>query len=183
MATDKRHIALIGFMASGKSTVGVRLARVLGRRFVDIDEEIASAHGPIEKIFTRQGESAFRRHESRAIAAALARKEPSVIATGGGAPTDARTRTLLAERSYRIFLSVSVERIERRLRRAKAPRPMLGENPTHNQILELYERRLPYYREAEFTLECNGLRERAICDALVAHVADPNEGTIRECAQ
>lgn len=170
MATSKRHVALVGFMGSGKSTIGEQLARALGRRFVDVDEEIVRAHGAIDKIFAEEGEVTFRRYERSAIAAALASHEPSVIAVGGGAPAHAPTRKLLAERAHRIFLRVSPQTVERRLRRAKVRRPMLGESPTRARITTLYERRLPYYREAEFTLDCSGLQEGTICEALASQV-------------
>ncbi len=138
--------------------------------FVDTDEKIVRSHGAIARIFTREGEGAFRRYERAAIAAALARKTPSVIAVGGGAPSHGPSRALLAEKSYRIFLFVSTERIERRVRRSPIIRPMLGARATREGIVALYRERLPFYREAEFVLDCTGLTKRRICDAIGEHL-------------
>jgi shikimate kinase / 3-dehydroquinate synthase len=90
-----RHIALIGFMGAGKTTVGEEVARRTGRPFVDTDAEIEARHGPIEELFER-GETEFRRLEAEVVEEALGRAEPSVIALGGGAYEAARSDRALA---------------------------------------------------------------------------------------
>jgi shikimate kinase / 3-dehydroquinate synthase len=72
-------------MGAGKTTVGTDVAQRIGRPFVDVDETIAEAHGPIHDLFDRQGETAFREIEARFVREALAHSEPAVIALGGGA--------------------------------------------------------------------------------------------------
>ena len=61
----KRHVALVGFMAAGKSTVGKRLARRLKRAFFDVDDLVVREHGAVSDIFYNEGEAAFRRYEQR----------------------------------------------------------------------------------------------------------------------
>src|SRR5207253_2988146 len=80
-----RHLVLVGFMGSGKSTLGREVAERLGRPFVEVDDEIEAADGAIAQIFEERGESAFRELEARFIEAALGRREPAVVAVGGGA--------------------------------------------------------------------------------------------------
>jgi shikimate kinase / 3-dehydroquinate synthase len=90
-----RHIALIGFMGAGKSTVGKEVARRTGRPFVDTDAEIEAQHGPIADLFAR-GEAEFRQLEALVVEKELSAAEPSVIALGGGAYEAARSDRALA---------------------------------------------------------------------------------------
>lgn len=98
-----RHIALIGFMGAGKSTVGEEVARRTGRPFVDTDAEIEARHGPIADLFD-ESELEFRRLEQEVVQAALSAGEPSVIALGGGAYEAART-----DRALTVLLDVDVD--------------------------------------------------------------------------
>ncbi|MDX1568450.1 MAG: shikimate kinase, partial [Longimicrobiales bacterium] len=83
-AASPARIVLVGFMASGKTSVGRELARLLGWDFVDFDEEIeAEAGAPIPEIFSEQGEPAFRELEER-VGRRLLELEGAVLATGGG---------------------------------------------------------------------------------------------------
>ena len=79
---QSRNVILTGFMGSGKSTVGVLLAEILVKEFVDTDTMIEQMHGPIPEIFKSEGEEAFRQYE-REISEQLELKENLVIATGG----------------------------------------------------------------------------------------------------
>ncbi|HTV74140.1 MAG TPA: shikimate kinase [Candidatus Acidoferrales bacterium] len=151
----KRHVALIGFMAAGKSTIGKRLARELGLPFVDTDAEIIAAHGPIEEIFAREGEAAFREYERAAVEAALL-GETKVVSLGGGAVTHAPTRDLLTEHTVRVFVEVPATTILARSRRSQTPRPLLGEKPSLARIRELLALREPLYREAEIVIDGRG---------------------------
>src|SRR3569623_1517931 len=94
-----RPVVLVGLMGVGKSTVGRRLAKRLGLPFVDCDTAIADASGySAAEMFERYGEGDFRDGERRLVAR-LVEGEARVIATGGGAYVDARTRQLLNERT------------------------------------------------------------------------------------
>jgi shikimate kinase/3-dehydroquinate synthase len=110
-----RHIALIGFMGAGKTTVAQEVARRTGRSFVDTDAEIEARHGRIDELFER-GEGEFRRLEAAVVDEALGRAEPSVIALGGGAYEAARS-----ERALAVLLDVDVDTAWERSRESGRP--------------------------------------------------------------
>lgn len=166
----RRHVALIGFMAAGKTTVGKRLAARLGRPFYDTDAQIVQRCGPIARIFETEGEPAFRAYEREAVELALKTETPSVVAVGGGAPTYPPTRRLLECHAYRVFLEVEAERIVERVRRKGALRPLLGAAPSRKTISELLRARTPLYREAELIVACTGMSREAILDAICEHL-------------
>jgi shikimate kinase len=169
-----KHIALVGFMASGKSTIGRKLARKLGRRFADTDSIVAHAHGPIDAIFAREGEDAFRRYEEEAIRVALDVAEPSVVALGGGALTVAANQRLIADRAYRIFIKVPPEQILARVRRSHEVRPMLGSTPTLERVLELYKRRMRDYENADCVIDASRRRDASVIDEIVEWLRGTN---------
>jgi len=80
-----RHVVLVGFMGAGKTTVGAAVAARLGREFLDVDREMERAEGPVAALFEERGEAAFRELEATFVARACDRRDPSVIAVGGGA--------------------------------------------------------------------------------------------------
>jgi shikimate kinase/3-dehydroquinate synthase len=102
-----KHLALIGFMGAGKSTIGRDVAARTARPFVDTDEEIERLHGPIAELFER-GEPQFRRIEEQVVAEALA-GPPAVIALGGGAVVSEHTRERLSAHAYTILIDVDVD--------------------------------------------------------------------------
>jgi shikimate kinase/3-dehydroquinate synthase len=135
-----RHLVLVGFMGAGKTTVGEEVAARLGRPFLDVDREVEAAHGPIWDLFEREGESAFRELEARFLREACARREPSVIAVGGGA---VETRGLLEELDVlAVLLAVDVETAWQRV--LGSPRPLAQDE---NEFRRRFERRLPLYEE------------------------------------
>jgi shikimate kinase len=163
----KRHVALVGFMASGKSTIGRKLARKLGWAFVDTDALVVRAHGTIAKIFAIEGEAAFRRHERAALAAALESCEPSIVALGGGALTLPENRKLLAERALRVFIKLSPEQILARVRRSREVRPVLGAAPTLATIKEIYAIRMPDYASSDLVVEATRRGDAEVMDEIV----------------
>ncbi|HET6274929.1 MAG TPA: shikimate kinase [Candidatus Cybelea sp.] len=146
-------MALAGFMASGKSTIGRKLARKLSCAFVDTDALVVRAHGPIPAIFDREGEPGFRRYETAALACALEDFPTNVIALGGGTLTVAENRRLLRAQAHCIFIRVSPEQIFARVRRGRGARPLLGATPTLEQIRELYAQRMPQYAKADLVID------------------------------
>ncbi len=147
----RRHVAIVGFMAAGKTTVGRRLARHLGLPFRDTDALIAARHGEIASIFAGRGEAAFRACEHEALLEALG-GEPAVIALGGGALTHEPTRLLVRERMLRVYLDLSPAALVQRLHRSRVVRPLMGRAPTLESVRELLARRDPQYREAEIVV-------------------------------
>ncbi len=164
----KRYVALVGFMASGKSTIGRALARRLGCAFSDTDELVVRARGvPISHIFEREGEAAFRTHERRAVREAFS-GNGGIVALGGGALCIEENRKLLAERAYGVFVKMSPQRIQTRLRRSREVRPLLGADPALETIAQLYERRLPQYAAMDCILEADGMSCAKAVEEIVA---------------
>lgn len=144
MSAVSRPIVLIGLMGVGKTTVGRRLAQKLGLTFVDADEEIEAAAGmTIAEIFERFGEPYFRDGERRVIAR-LVDGSPKVIATGGGAFMNERTRTLILERATAVWLDSDVDTLVDRVRR-RSTRPLLKDKDPRQVLNDLAAIRNPVY--------------------------------------
>ncbi len=163
----KKHIALVGFMAAGKSTIAKKLARKLGIASYDIDDLIVEAHGPISDIFYAQGEETFRTYERDMIEHVIETEPPGVIALGGGAVTNDDTLKLLKKRTYRIFIKVAPEQILGRLRRSPRVRPLIGPTPSLSKIKELYAARMPRYAHADLVVEADDLSTPQIIEQIV----------------
>jgi shikimate kinase len=163
----RHHIALVGFMASGKSTIGKRLARKLKCAFFDTDDLIVKEHGAISDIFYGEGESAFRTYEHAALTHVVDEGAPGVIACGGGALSFEPTRKLLKKRAYRIFIKVSPEQVIERLRNSRNVRPLLGAAPTLGRIKQLYTKRMPQYAHADHVVEADGMSTSQVVEAIV----------------
>jgi shikimate kinase len=164
----KRHIALVGFMAAGKTTIGKRLARRLKCAFFDTDDLVVNEHGAISDIFYNEGEAAFRRYERAALASVLENGAAGVVALGGGALTSEDNQKLLRKRAYRVFIKVSPEQAQERIRRSRKVRPLLGPTPSLATIRELYSRRMPYYAHADYVVETGDLSTSQIVDSIIA---------------
>ncbi|MGA8533608.1 MAG: shikimate kinase [Candidatus Tumulicola sp.] len=163
----RRHIALVGFMASGKSTIGKRLARRLKRAFFDTDDLVVREHGAVSDIFYNEGEAAFRRYECAALEHVLEDGEPGVVALGGGALTSDENQKLLKKRAYRVFIKVSPEQALERLRRSRWVRPLLGPTPSLAKIKEIYAKRLPQYAHADHVVEGDHLTTSQAVDHII----------------
>ena len=138
-AVDK-HLALIGFMGAGKSTLGRELARLTNRPFVDTDEEIEKRFGPIGDLF-ESGEPEFRRIEEQVVAGALV-GPAAVIALGGGAVLSETTRERLSHRAFVVWVEVAVETAWARV--GGSGRPLAHDR---EQFGRLYDERLAVYDE------------------------------------
>lgn len=150
--TPTRTVALVGLMGAGKTTVGRRLAAALQLPFVDADEAIVAAAGQsIEELFAAHGECEFRRGERQVIARLLA-GPPHVLATGGGAFIDPRTRALMKESAISIWLKAPLEVLMKRVTK-RDTRPLLKEDDPHAVMKRLLAEREPFYAEADITVE------------------------------
>lgn len=139
-----RPIVLIGLMGVGKTTVGRRLAQRLDLPFVDADEEIEAAAGmAIAEIFQMFGEDYFRDGERRVIAR-LIDGNPKVIATGGGAFMNERTRALILEKTTAVWLEADLDTLVERVRR-RSTRPLLKDRDPRQVLGELAKVRNPIY--------------------------------------
>lgn len=172
--TPHRTIALVGLMGAGKTTIGRRLAHALDLPFADADAEIVAAAGQsIEAIFAERGECEFRRGE-RQVIARLLDGEPHVLATGGGAFIDPRTRALMKERAVSIWLKAPLDVLMKRVSR-RDHRPLLKEDDPRAVMQRLMDERYPLYAEADLVVETGtGPHNSAvshILTALKAHLA------------
>ncbi|AAK24970.1 shikimate kinase [Caulobacter vibrioides] len=161
-----KTIVLVGLMGVGKSSVGRRLANVLGLPFRDADNEVEAAAGrSISEIFAELGEPAFRDGERRVIARLLD-EPPHVLATGGGAFVNAETRALINEKAVSVWLKADVELLARRVSR-KDNRPLVrGKDPV-KVLTELAEARYPAYAEAQVHVETGDTPHMVAVEAIL----------------
>jgi shikimate kinase len=159
-------VVLVGLMGVGKSTVGRRLAKRLGLPFVDSDSAIEDAAGyTAAEMFERYGEQDFRDGERRLVAR-LIDGEIRVIATGGGAYVDARTRQLLNERAITVWLDAPVDILAERTAR-RDTRPLLKNGDPKGTLERLAEERRPSYAEAHIHVKSGDGAHRDVVDAII----------------
>ncbi len=152
-------------MGAGKSSVGARLARRLGRRFVDTDAEIERASDArISEIFEREGEAGFRARERAAIEALAA--ETCVVALGGGAIAQPGAREWLAERGTLVYLRAAPESLLRRVGNG-CGRPLLeGADASERltRLRSLLAERAPHYEAASIVVDTDDLSvDEVVC--------------------
>lgn len=146
-------IYIVGFMGSGKSTVGRILGDRLGWRFIDVDEEIEIQHNiTIPKLFERLGEPEFRRIEAEAIRTRIRKVQaghPTVMSLGGGAFTFEENIDLLLNNGIVVWLDTSFPIVKRRVEGC-THRP-LARDPVHFE--RLFTERRPFYSRADYRIE------------------------------
>ncbi len=151
----KRNIVLIGFMGTGKTSVGKQLAAKLKRPLVDIDHFIEQKEkAKIRDIFEARGEAHFRALEKEAVAVA-ARGQGQVITTGGGVVLDAENVRMLKETGILVALEASPETIYKRVKDSRH-RPLLKGDDLMASIESLYHIRKPLYESAELRFQTDG---------------------------
>lgn len=155
--TGVGHLVLVGMMGSGKSTVGKRVATSFGVGFVDTNDELVTITGrDIPTWFSEQGEAAFRRAEEDVVATVCGRRDPHVIATGGGAVLSAATRERLADpRHTVVWLRASPAFLTSRVTRRPdgGGRPLLGDDARANLERLDTERRHLYAGVADVIID------------------------------
>jgi shikimate kinase len=146
-----RHIAFVGFMGAGKSTMAELTARRLGRAWFDTDDVIVQRCGrSIPELFAVGEHDHFRALEKQVIAELLA-GDPAVLSLGGGALEDAGTRTVLFERAFVVNLAVSWRDVQAELPTLMRTRPLLQDR-SEGEIHELFLRRQATYRKAHLRI-------------------------------
>jgi shikimate kinase len=164
------NLFLVGPMGSGKSTVGKRLAQLLGRTFVDSDKEIERHTGAsIPLIFEKDGEGGFRARE-RAVIEDLTRRRDLVLATGGGVVLDPANRRCLIERGLVVYLRTSVaEQLSRTA--DDHHRPLLQIADREGRLASLLAAREPLYREvADIVVTTDGHSVRQVIQDILHHL-------------
>lgn len=164
------HVSLIGFMGSGKTTVGQALAKRLDRPFVDTDVEVERMLGmPVPQIFEELGEAAFREAEQDALSDALRPLDPVVLATGGGAPCAEGAMEWMRRRSLVIGLQPPLEILLARLEASISTRPLLAGKTgkaLEQHVQHLMLTRAACYASAHVTWKEDLSSEEALDDAL-----------------
>ena len=169
-----QNIALIGFMAVGKSAVGRNVARKLHRRFVDLDAVIEKKQGrKVREIFDSEGEGYFRRLEKQTLREVL-NENRQVIATGGGVILDPDNLQLLREKCLLIGLSASPDVLLSRVGKG-AKRPLLKGTDLRARIEELLEQRQSGYAQAHATVDTGGLSIEQVVEQVLAIINAANE--------
>jgi shikimate kinase len=163
------NIILIGFMGSGKSSVGRRVAKKCGRHFADTDEAVVKNAGmAIADIFKTHGEPHFRELEHAALDSLCRHQEPLVIATGGGIVTRPENIPLLRRHGFVVWLSADEKTIWERVSQ-NWKRPLLHTpNPRETVSALLAGRRPLYEAAAQWTVETSGRSREAIADEIIA---------------
>lgn len=166
MTVTPRSIVLIGFMGSGKSSVGQLLARDLGWPRVDTDEMVAAKLGmPIAAIFARLGEEGFREAEG-AILDTMDGAQPAVIVTGGGTVLRSHNIQRLRELGKIVWLMADLDVLQQRLSRSRN-RPLLQTGDPVATIGTLFATRHEFYKQAaDFTIDTSGLSLEEVTKAI-----------------
>ena len=152
LPTIPRTLVLVGLMGAGKTCIGRELANRLGLPFVDADTEIETAAGcSIEDIFNMYGEVEFRAGERRVIAR-LMNDPVHILATGGGAFLDTKTRELVREKGISIWLRASIDLLVNRVSR-RTNRPLLKDGNQREILERLMEERYPTYEQADIVVD------------------------------
>ena len=168
-----RTIALVGLMGAGKSAIGRRLGVRLGLKFVDADVEIeASAGKTITEIFGLHGEDAFRKCERRVIKQLLA-GPVRVLATGGGAFIDSKTRFVIREQALSIWLRADLETLYQRVLRRDG-RPLLAAGDPRKILATLIKRRYPIYGLADIVVDSGDGSHDEMVNQVITRIAQYN---------
>ena len=168
-----RPVFLVGYMGSGKSTVGKMLSARLGLRLIDLDTFIENRfRKTIAQIFDEKGESGFRDVE-HAMLMEVSGFEDTVIATGGGTACFHDNMRLMNESGLTIYLHSSVDILAARLKHGKGHRPLVCSKPDdelHAFIAEMLMKRDPFYMQAQMTVVSKTLLDFSFVDEIVARV-------------
>jgi shikimate kinase len=171
MTSHSEAIVLIGPMGAGKTSIGRKVAKALGRSFYDSDAAVVREHGPIEKLFAEHGEERFRELERNAVAEGLV--SGGVVSLGGGAVLHPATQADLAAHRV-VLLTVSPKVVAGRVR--DSARPLLQGDDAIARWTAILQERLPVYEAlADVTFDTSSGPLQNVVDAIVAWVADPSD--------
>lgn len=166
-----RPIFLIGFMGSGKSTLGRALAEATGLDFIDLDTYIERRfHANIREIFAREGEAGFRELERRMLEE-VSQFQDVIIACGGGTPCFFDNIHTMNRSGQTVFLEASHSRLLERLKAGRRRRPLIAamtDDELSDYITDALNRRMPHYSQAYDTFCADWLDSRQMIDESVA---------------
>ncbi|ETP72450.1 3-dehydroquinate dehydratase, type I [Lachnospiraceae bacterium JC7] len=166
--SEEPNVYLIGFMASGKSTVAARLEELTGKEIYEMDQCIEDKMGmSISDIFDKFGEDRFREIETETLMAVGAEKG-AIVSTGGGAPMRPQNREVMSRKGKVVYLSVRPETVVSRLSVNQTDRPLLKGHVDVDYVKDLLGKRDPVYREAaDMVIETDHMSVDEICRAVI----------------
>ncbi|MFQ5536184.1 MAG: shikimate kinase [Gemmatimonadota bacterium] len=171
--TPIRRIVLVGFMGSGKSSVGRELARRLGWAWRDTDEEVERLEGmPVAEIFARRGEAHFREVEER-VTAEMLEMEDVVVGTGGGWGAVPGRLTSLGDDTATVWLRVTPEGALERVRGEAGKRPLLDRPDALEAARALLAERESAYRLAGIAVDTEGGDAARVAEHVLTTLAGP----------
>ncbi|WP_417861318.1 shikimate kinase [Winogradskyella sediminis] len=170
-------IVLIGYMGSGKSTIGKALATKLNCKFLDLDDYISDKENTsISNLFIKKGEIYFRKKETEYLKELVNSSQPIVLALGGGTPCYGNNMTLLTETPHVVsfYLKLSIPLLAKRLFNERDTRPLISHLEIEAELSEfigkhLFER-TQYYSKSDFTLQTDYKSEQEILEDLMSHL-------------
>ncbi|ULL17463.1 shikimate kinase [Paenibacillus sp. H1-7] len=164
---EKSNIVLIGFMGTGKTSVGKVLSERLGWHFANTDDEIEARQGvTISEMFATIGEAGFRQVESEVIRASLERTN-QIVATGGGAVLSEQNRRVMQEKGYVVALTADAKTIIDRVSQDQN-RPLVQGN-VEERVHTLLEVRKHAYDFADLKIDTSALTLEEIADKIIAN--------------
>ncbi|MEE8433786.1 MAG: shikimate kinase [bacterium] len=167
-------IVLVGLRGAGKSTIGPLLAEALGRRFLEMDEEIQDLTGlATAEIFELHGEAYYRKAERDALEHLIGRGLPVVVAVSGGSVTDPAMFRVMRERTLMIWIKADPEEHMSRVVSQGDQRPMAGRLDAMAELRRLLAARAPYFAQARFTSDTSRASPKLCASELVAMIEGP----------
>jgi len=164
----KTHIFLTGFMGSGKTTVGKKLAKELALPFLDMDDALVQQFGmSIADVFKKLGETVFRKAETQLIAS-LSDQQPSVIGTGGGVPVLDKNRYLMRQSGTIIYLNIHIADTKKRMTNDDIKKRPLWKN--ERDVCALFEQRKDAYADHDFKVDVSNRSPEAIVKTIIQHL-------------
>lgn len=155
-----KPVVLVGLMGTGKTRIGLELARLLGVPFLDSDQEIERAAGfSISEIFSRYGEEEFRKGEAKVIARLLD-SGACVLASGGGAFIQPAVREVIKNKAISVWLKADIDVLVERTSR-RNHRPLLEGQDKKETLQQMMDERYPIYATADITCVTDGLTPAA----------------------
>lgn len=162
-----KTIVLIGMMGSGKTSVGKELAKKLNVTFIDIDQEIEKKYQKnISTIFRTKGESFFRKIEEN-VSCKLINGKPCVISIGGGGFLNKKIRNKIRINAISIWINTSLDIIYQRLNKSKNKRPILNYKNLKKSIKEIYDKRKPIYKKANYKIQIKSDNKKIIVENII----------------
>jgi len=169
-----QKIFLIGFMGCGKTTHGKKLAKLLNRSFIDLDNYIEKKEElSVDEIFKKKGEDYFREKESEYLTQVVNRYPSSVVSLGGGAACFNNNISLILKSGLVIYIEMPADSLQYRLSQSPTARPLLKDKSAEESlefIKNLLRRRESFYTQAHITLNGINLTAEKIKEAISLHI-------------